>query len=167
MSSPPAKKSVSFGRTSIALYEEEEFRRPKWYTSSELLLIDLYNQKDLERHGLSRGLELVHDELFGRPMVEYQRQHAYAVLDLQDDQEGIRDEMALRLVSLDMSMASRRQALLRAEHDAMELKEEPAVVEKQRCYPIVDYSYKCPNNTPIPSIITVHKQQHVEGGMAA
>ena len=128
MTTAAACSTVSFGETTFIplelsclvsdLNEPELYSRlkRKWYTESELVILEIENRRECNR-GVSRGLELIHDEIFGQKIEAYQRNHTRKVLGQQRQLDG----EALRDFSLSISHASAVQAMERARKDREEV----------------------------------------------
>jgi hypothetical protein len=114
---------------------DRQTMRPMWYTGSELLLIGIHNRKMLTRHGLSRGLELIHDEMCGNPLERFQRSHTQRILALQCEQKvaGAMDEESIQRLSSEISEVSLNRALLRGAQDFMDAAQELDATDSVNC----------------------------------
>ncbi|CAB9508669.1 expressed unknown protein [Seminavis robusta] len=116
-------KRVSFGyevdipMTAAPVMLTYEYQQSKWYTESELTLIEITNRTMAKNYGVSRGLELVYDELFGQQLEAFQRYHTRSVLGEQRAQQqetGYVDDLDLQLFSRYISERSSMDAQYRA-----------------------------------------------------
>ena len=118
--------------------------KARWFTESELTVIELENHKECREKGLSRGLELIYDDLCDHRIETRQQEHTRTVV---RQQNHTQDAEAIRKLSKSLTRDSRTQAEERGATDAIEVYGE---LLSQHLEPSLNFGCFPARPTPLP-----------------
>ena len=147
-------RTVQFSQAIVVNHNEDEdfmsdsvyyqYVKTKWYTEAELTIIELENLKECREVGVSRGLELIFDDMCDRAVERRQRHHTQSVV---AQQRQAQDKEVLRKFSRQISRASRIEAEERGAVDAVDVKGD---VLRQQLDPSLNFGCFPARPTPLP-----------------